>query len=207
MNLLGWISLSTICRDGQYFLVAFGSVGVVLCGARWTVWRQCWSSVDSWTLCSRVSSRPPRSAGGLRESGCSFSSCAPASAASSWTGTVDLFSAYYSSSCLPASRWDSRVHHPVTFLIHSDFQSPLSHALFVSTTFLLCPTFIVICRSSHWTSCWWAWPCCCSRPLQLSRRACSLWVNTFLNTCLLVSSGWDNQSWTHCYELYLPNIP
>ena len=37
-------------------------------------------------------------------------------------------------------------------------------------------SFIVMCRSCQWTSCWWVWPCSCSRPLQLSRPACSLWV-------------------------------
>lgn len=44
---------------------------------------------------------------------------------------------------------------------------------------------IVICRSCHWTSCWWAWPCSCSRPLQHSRATCSVWVNTHLNKCIL----------------------
>lgn len=54
------------------------------------------------------------------------------------------------------------------------------HRLFFSLLLLLLLllfTCIVLRRSCHWKSCWWAWPCSCLRPPQLSRTACSDLVN------------------------------
>ncbi|MEQ2218447.1 hypothetical protein XENOCAPTIV_003391, partial [Xenoophorus captivus] len=41
----------------------------------WTVWRQCWKCVDSWTLCFKVLLAPLESAGHLKDPGCWCSCC------------------------------------------------------------------------------------------------------------------------------------
>lgn len=56
---------------------------------------------------------------------------------------------------------------------------------------MLCLTLVFICRSCHWMSCWWAWPCSCWRPLQLSRPACSVWVRTIWNKRMSIIHHWQ----------------